>query len=120
MIAALSMIVIQNRNRRTNTRRTFQIAEILEDGSYNLISRYDFKKDKLVKVNDPAMFYKTLELFSGLSKTEVDTEIKNKVKILKYLTEHKITDNEKIALLISYYYINKDYLMKKLFGDKNK
>ena len=65
-------------------------------------------------------FYKTLELFSGLSKQEVDQEIKDKVRIINYFTQNKITDNEKIALIISYYYINKDYCMNKLFGGKNK
>jgi flagellar protein FlaI len=119
LLAAIDLMFVQNRNRRTNTRRTFQIAELLEDGGYNLLFNYNFREDKLVKVREPFMFYKTLELFSGLSKSEVDREISDKIKILKYLTENNITNNEEIALLVSYYYINKDYLMKKLFGDKN-
>jgi flagellar protein FlaI len=119
LLSAVDLIFVQNRNRRTNTRRTFQVAEILEDGSYNMLFAYNFKDDKLVKVKEPVMFYKTLELFAGLSKSEVDREINDKVKILKYLTEKNITNNEEIALLISYYYINKEYLMKKLFGGKD-
>ncbi|MBN2459934.1 Flp pilus assembly complex ATPase component TadA [Candidatus Woesearchaeota archaeon] len=119
LLSAVDLIFVQNRNRRTNTRRTFQVAEVLEDGGYNLLFSYNFKDDKLVKIKEPIMFYKTLELFAGLSKSEVDREINDKVKILKYLTQNNITSNEEIALLISYYYINKEYLMKKLFGDKD-
>ncbi|KYK24392.1 hypothetical protein AYK26_06860 [Euryarchaeota archaeon SM23-78] len=119
LLGAVDLIFVQNRNRRTNTRRTFQIAEVLENGDYSLLYSYNFKQDKLLKVKEPVMFYKTLELFSGLSKAEVDREINDKIRILKYLTEHKITNNEEIALMISYYYINKKYLMKKLFGGKN-
>jgi flagellar protein FlaI len=37
MLPALSMIVVQHRNRRTGSRRTFQIAEVTEEG--------DAKKD---------------------------------------------------------------------------
>lgn len=121
LLGAVDLIFVQNRNRRTNTRRTFQVAEVLENGDYTLLFNYNFKADKLLKVRDPYMFYKTIELFAGLDKGEVDREINDKIKILKYLTENKITNNEEIALMISYYYINKDYLMKKLFsgGDKN-
>jgi len=72
-----------------------------------------------MKVKEPSEFYKTIELFAGLGKDEVDKEISDKIKILKYFVENKINNIEEIALMISYYYINKDYLMKKLFGDKN-
>jgi len=120
LLAAVDLIFVQNRNRRTNTRRTFQVAEVLENGDYNLLFNYSFKIDKLMKIKEPIMFYKTIELFAGLGKDEVDKEINDKIKILKYIVENKITNNEEIALMISYYYINKDYLMKKLFsGDKN-
>jgi archaeal flagellar protein FlaI len=121
LLGAVDLIFVQNRNRRTNTRRTFQIAEVTETGDYNLLFNYNFKSDKLLKVKDPSVFYKTIELFSGLGKDEVDKEINDKVKILKYITDKKITNNEEIALMVSYYYINKDYLMKKLFsgGDKD-
>jgi flagellar protein FlaI len=121
LLAAVDLIFVQNRNRRTNTRRTFQVAEVLENGDFNLLFNYNFKTDKLMKIKEPYMFYKTIELFSGLGNDEVDKEINDKIKILKYITDHKITNNEEIALMVSYYYMNKDYLMKKLFsgGDKN-
>ena len=86
----------------------------METGDYNLLYNYNFKLDKLVKIKDPYMFYKTIELFAGLDKSEVDKEINDKIKILKYFVENKINNIEEIALMISYYYINKDYLMKKL------
>jgi flagellar protein FlaI len=119
LLGAIELIIVQNRNRRTNTRRTFQVAEILDDGTYNLLFKYNFRSDKLEKIREPNEFYKTIELFSGLNKQEVDKDILDKVKILQYLVNNNITNNEEIALTISYYYINKEYLMKKLFGGKN-
>ena len=84
-----------------------------------MLYKYIYRKDKLVKVSEPVNFYKRLELFAGLTKSEVDKEIADKIRILKYLTDKSITDNEEIAMLVNYYYINKNYLMKKLFGGKN-
>jgi hypothetical protein len=95
------------------------VAEITDDGGFNILFRYDFKKDSLLKVKPPKVIYNTLEIFSGLDKAQVDKEINDKVKILKYFTANKITDIDKIAMIVSYYYINKDYLMDKLFGGKN-
>jgi flagellar protein FlaI len=119
LLPAVSLIIVQNRNRRTGKRRTFQLAEITESGDFNLIYEYKFKKDLLVKANKPKRFYESLQIFSGLNEKEVDKEIEDKIKFLKYLTKNNVRDNEKIAMLISYYYINKEYLMNKLFGGKN-
>jgi hypothetical protein len=82
-----------------------------------MLFNYNFKSDKLETVHKPVEFYKTIELFAGLSKKEVDKEIAEKIRILKYFVQKKITTTEELALLINYYYINKKYLMKKLFGE---
>jgi len=118
LLGAIDIMFVLNRNRRTNRRRAFQIAEILSDGNYNLLFAYNFKKDQLERVKKPRRIYETLEVFTGMSQREVDREILDKIKILKYLITNKITSNEEIALLINYYYIDKPYLMKKLFGGK--
>jgi flagellar protein FlaI len=120
LLSALHLIIVQNRNRRTGKRRTFEIAEMLKNGEPNMLFSYNVKSDKLEDARPATRFYETIELFAGLSKKEVDAEIAEKMRILKYLTDNKITDTEKIALIISYYYINKKFCMKKLFGDKNK
>jgi archaeal flagellar protein FlaI len=116
LLSAVDLIFVQNRNRRTGTRRTFQLAEILENGEFNLLFSYDFKKDSLVKANPLSEFYNRLNLFAGLSKEEVNNEIDDKIKVLKYFTKNNITNNEEIAMMINYYYINKKFLMNKLFG----
>jgi archaeal flagellar protein FlaI len=117
LLSAVDLILVQNRNRRNNTRRTFQIAEITEDAEYNLLYKHNMKKDILEKVSPPKRLYEKMELFSGLTKSEVDKEINEKIKILQHLTSKNIVDNKEIAMIINYYYVNKDYLMRKLFGD---
>jgi archaeal flagellar protein FlaI len=119
LLTAVDLMVVQNRNRRTGKRRTFQIAEIDDTGNGVVLYNYNFKNDHMEKVRDPIQLYKTINLFSGLSKAEIDKEINDKIKVLKYFVQNNYTDNEKIGLTISYYYINKDFLMKKI-GDKNR
>lgn len=120
LLAAVDLVFVQNRNRRNNTRRTFQVAEITEDGGYNMLFMYNVKKDALLKVNPPSEFYKSLDLVAGLTKSEVDQEIKDKIKVLNYLVKNDIKDINEIALIVKNYYVNKTYLMNKLFGGKNK
>lgn len=120
LLSAVDLIFVQNRNRRTNKRRTFQVAEMDNNGDFNLIFNYNFKSDKLEKINAPKIFYQRLMLFSGLEKSDVEKEINDKIKILKYLVSKKIRSNNEIALIVDYYYIDKKYLMKKLFGGQNK
>lgn len=119
LLSALDLIFVQNRNRRNNTRRTYQIAEMLEEGKFNMLYTYNFKKDKLEKTNPPVAFYKTLEVLAGLTKAEVNTELNDKIKVLKYLIKNKINTTEEIAMLIKNYYVNKNYIMKKIVGGKN-
>ena len=120
LLSAVDLIIVQNRNRRSGKRYTSQFAEILNDGNFNLLFDYEIRTSKLKQINKPNMYYKTMELYAGLNKEEVDRELADKISVLNYLTANKITSTETIALMVSYYYINKPYVMNLLFGDKNK
>ncbi|MBW2970709.1 type II/IV secretion system ATPase subunit, partial [Candidatus Woesearchaeota archaeon] len=119
LLAAVDLVFVQNRNRRTNTRRTFQMAEISKKGDAQLLYQYDFSSDSLAKVKEPSEFYRTLQLFSGLSKQKVNQEINEKIAILKYLVKNKITSIEEVAQIFNYYYIDKDYLAKNYLKKKD-
>jgi flagellar protein FlaI len=95
MIASLSMIVIQNRNRRTGKRRTLQLAEITPTGDAKVIMRLNVAK-----------------LYTGMSDEEIVNDIKEKVKILKWMVRKEIHEVNSIGLVIAKYYIgtlNIDY-----------
>ena len=118
VLNSLSLLLVQNRNRRTGERRTFQVAEIMENGEYNLLYEHDIEKDVMEKINEPKRLYETLRMFSGLSKARIQEEINEKVKILKYLVEEDIDDVNRIGYIVSDYYTNKDYLFAKMTADK--
>jgi flagellar protein FlaI len=118
MLPAISMIIIQFRNRRTGNRRTFQIAEILEDATPNVLLQYDAKKDVLVEKNKSKALMDKLKLFTGFTEKEINKDLKEKEKILDYLVKNSIDTVDNVGRVMAEYYTNRTELMK--YINKNK
>ncbi|MBW2964739.1 hypothetical protein KY363_04730, partial [Candidatus Woesearchaeota archaeon] len=112
LMPAISMIIIQFRNRRTGMRRTFQVAEILPDASPNVLMQYDPKKDVLVSKAKSKSLYRTLEMFTGNSPAEIKRDLSEKELVLKYLVKQQVKDINNVGRLMAEYYTNKDSIMK--------
>ncbi len=111
LMPAISMIIIQFRNRRTGTRRTFQVAEIMPDSNPNVLLQYDPKQDVLTKRNKSRSLYDTLEMFTGSTPKEITQEINEKELVLKYLVKQQIKNINDVGSLMAEYYTNKDSMM---------
>ncbi len=118
MLPAIALIILQYRNRRTGRRRTFQIAEILEDASENILLQYDPKKDVLKKQNSSKRLMETLRLFTGFTEAEINKDLKEKQKILKYLVEQNIDTVDGVGRVMAEYYTNKENLLKYVKANK--
>jgi flagellar protein FlaI len=118
LMPAISMIIIQFRNRRTGLRRTFQVAEILPDASANVLMQYDPKRDIMSQRGKSKSLYKTLEMFTGNSPREINLDIAEKEEVLKYLVKQQIKNINDVGSLVAEYYTNKDNLMR--FVNSNK
>ncbi|MBD3204556.1 hypothetical protein GF327_09775 [Candidatus Woesearchaeota archaeon] len=118
MLPAISLIIIQFRNRRTGQRRTFQVAEILDDATANVLLQYEPKKDVLVQKNKSKSLMEKLTLFTGLSKSEINKDLKEKEMILNYLLKQNIDKVDSVGRVMAEYYTNKKNLMT--FVKKNK
>ncbi|GIU69868.1 MAG: secretion protein [Candidatus Woesearchaeota archaeon] len=118
MLPAISLILIQFRNRRTDVRRTFQLAEILPDSRPNVLMQYDPKKDILKRVHKSSSLYNTLSLYTGYTYSEMNKELNEKVKILKYMVKQDIVDIDHVGRLMAEYYTDKDNLMKYVNANK--
>ena len=112
MLPAISMVIMQFRNRRTGMRRTFQVAEITEDGKANTLLQYNAKKDVLEDKNKSKSLMDTLRLYTGNSDKEIKLEMKEKESVLKYLVKQKIETVDTVGKVMAEYYTNKDKLMK--------
>lgn len=111
MLPAISMIIMQFRNRRTGNRRTFQIAEILPDSTANILMQYDSKKDKLISVGKSKALLNTLKLFTGFSDSDIKKDLAEKEKILKYLVKNNIDTVDGVGRVMAEYYTNKTNVM---------
>jgi archaeal flagellar protein FlaI len=104
VIPALSGIVCLNRNRRTNKRRMLQFAEVLPSGDPNNILELDVVKDTVERVGQFKVINKTLKLFTGMTDSDIEKDLKNKEAVIQWMVKNDIRDLDKIGLLMSKYY----------------
>lgn len=118
LLSALSLVVVQYRNRRNGVRRTFQIAEILKNGDSNVLYQHNPNTDKLEKKNASKNFTQTLSLFSGISSSGLQSDLKEKEKVLNYLVKNNINTVEEVGHIMAEYYTAPKELMVKIFKKK--
>ncbi len=107
MISSLSLIIVQNRNRRTGNRRTLQIAEILPNGDASVILQLNVRDDIIEKVKDSTMLIKRLELYTGMSEKDIEEDLQKKRNILNWMIEKNIFDVNVIGKTMAKYYTGK-------------
>ncbi len=112
MLPAISMILVQYRNRRTGTRKTFQVSEILPDSSTNVLIQLNIRKNKLEKAHDSISIMKTLQMFTGMSRKEINKNLKEKEAVLKWIVKNKINLVDDVGRIMAKYYTDKDNFMK--------
>jgi len=107
VLGALSLILVQNRNRRTGLRRTLQLAEVLEGGDTRILMQLNVANDTLEPLETPTRVLKTLGLYTGMTPPEISKDLTEKVQILKWLVGGNIADVHEIGLIIAKYYLGK-------------
>jgi len=105
MLPALSLIVVQHRDRRIGVRRTLQIAEVLPNGDPNVLLQLDAQKDQLNQINESKVLMDTINLYTGLTIEEIKEDIDEKINILKWLVSNNITNIHQMGLIFAKYYI---------------
>ncbi len=104
VISALSMLLVQNRNRRTGKRRTLQIAEIKETGDPDVVLQLNVQSDTLKKLKEPKRVFDTLNMYTGMSEAEIKKDLSRKVEILKALVKNNVNDVHDIGYIMAKYY----------------
>jgi archaeal flagellar protein FlaI len=107
VLPALTGIVVQNRNRKNNKRRTMQFAEILPNGDPNIVMQYDPSKDAILKTGTFQVIPKLLRMYTGMSEEDMSKDLATKEKILRWLVKNDFNDLNKLGLLMSKYYRGK-------------
>jgi flagellar protein FlaI len=118
MLPAIQMVIVQYRNRRTGLRKTFQIAEILEDGTGNVLMQMDIKKGILQKAGNSRALIDAIEMFTGMTKNEINRSLIEKEQVLKWMARQNINDIDAVGHVMAKYYIDHDFLMKMVRDNK--
>ncbi len=112
MLSSLSMIVVQNRNRRTGKRRTMQIAEINKVGDPRILLQYNAMKDSQDKIADSENIMSTISLYTGMTTEQILADLKQKENILRWLLEKNIRTINEIGKFMANYYTGKVKITK--------
>ncbi len=104
MISSLSLILVQNRNRRNGKRRTFQVAEITPTGDPRVLLRYNPQTDRTEKVAESIHIYDRITLYTGMDRKAIEADLAEKAKILRWLVDQKINNVNDIGLKLAKYY----------------
>lgn len=107
LLRALSLIVVQNRNRKSGYRRTLEIAEVLSTGDPNVVMRYDVKADRLVEINPSSELIRTLYLYTGMTQKDISKDLYEKVNLLKWLVDNNVDDVNQVGSFFRKYYVHK-------------
>ncbi len=123
MLPAISLILVQYRNRRTGLRRTFQLAEINDKAEGNILLQFNIENDKIERTklfrdalagrkNVKSSLFSKLQLFTGMTIKQIVADIKEKEKVLKWMVAHDINFVDKVGEVMAKYYTQKEELMK--------
>ena len=113
VLTGLSLIVVQNINRRTGKRKTLQIAEVTQDGDARVIMQLNQMKDELEFVNEPQEIVDTLGLYAGLSKASLFEDMQSKITLLKWMASKNVNDFNRVGMIMSRYYRSKPTIKSK-------
>jgi len=106
MIGALDLIVVQYRNRRTGVRKTFEVAEVDDEGNAKVIYRWNPKTDKIEKIKEFEALGEKLALYTGMTVKEINKDISERAKVLTAMVDAEIYDIENVGRVVAEF--NKD------------
>jgi len=107
MLSSLGLILVQNRNRRTGKRRTFQIAEVTKTGDPNVMIQLNAIDDVHEQVNDSQVVFKLISLYTGITNDQIIYDLKQKEQILNWLVKKKVYNINDIGRIMANYYTGK-------------
>jgi len=117
MLNAFGGVVTLFRHRRLGIRRVLEVAEMLGSGDVNVIYRWDMRNDLFSKIAEMSRLNDTLSLYGGYNQQELQQELEEKSKVLKWMSKNKIVDVDTCGYVVSTYYNNKDKILKLVNND---
>ena len=118
-LQGLHLIVVQFRDRRRNIRRTLEVAEILvgsEELETSTLFRWRPRGDIVEKVEQSSRVFEDLNLHTGMTIDEIQTDLKDKERIIQWMLDNKMKDIEEIGKLMEQYYKDPKLVLDRIEG----
>jgi archaeal flagellar protein FlaI len=132
MLPAISLVLVQYRNRRTGLRRTFQIAEVTNDAKAEVLLQFNQETDQVERTSlfesvlksksqlDSSVFGSTLKstlfnklkMFTGMSVKQIIEDLEEKKKVLEWMAILDINSVDEVGRVMATYYTDKETLME--------
>lgn len=112
MLDALAGIVVQFRHRRLNLRRTLEFAEVLKNGEYNIVYRWDAKTDRTPRVGRLTRIADILNLYAGLTEREIESDLVEKMNVLNWMVRNGYEAVNEVGTIVSRYYVNPEEVLE--------
>jgi archaeal flagellar protein FlaI len=118
-IEALHLMVVVYRDRKRGERKVFEIAEIIpgESGKefeLNYLYRWNTRTRQFVKVNDSKRIMDDLSMHTGMSRDDINRDLKEKGEILEWMQRTSIKDLEAVGAIMEDYYRNPQKLLERV------
>jgi flagellar protein FlaI len=110
-IELIDLIVVQYRDRKTNKRRTYEIAEIEQTSTgqglqVNTVYKWVPRTDAWEKLNKPTKLITLLNVHTGLTEEDIYKEINERAEILDWMKRSNLTDLDEIGFVMKLFYSN--------------
>jgi flagellar protein FlaI len=110
-IELIDLIVVQYRDRKTNKRRTFEIAEIEQTSTgqglqINTVYKWVPRNDSWEKLNKPTKLITLLNMHTGMTEEEINLEISERKEILEWLKKINLNEIDEIGFIVKLFYSN--------------
>ncbi len=108
MMNALGCIVSLIRHRTKNIRRVLEFGEILDSGDANVLYKWDYLHDTIIKDKEMTKLADTLMLYAGVTKEEINKVLEDHKIILDWMTNKNIVNVDDAGFVVAQYYKNKE------------
>ncbi len=107
-LESLHFILSMYRDRRKGWRRAYELAEVTsaseEQLDLNTLYRWHAREDAFEKVNASSRIVEELNMYTGMNENEINSDMKQKQAILKWMLKRKIRSVEQVGSVMSIYY----------------
>lgn len=117
LLDAVNLNVVMFRDRRRGIRRVLQIGEFNIKGDRadaNIIYRWIPEGDKIIKHGENSRFFEDISRNTGMTQAEIDANLADKKKILRWLIKNKIRSLAEIGKVMDHYYSDRDSLKREI------